>query len=102
MFGIVGKKHYLCSVINKATICKTKSHTQQGKNISGEGITPEQIKKSDERYGIGVTKLLFWEGGDKTRTFLKKLKSVNFSLRTKVWGVIQSYEFFGTFPNKKC
>ena len=77
MFGIVGKKRYLCSVIKKATICKTKSHTQQGKDISGEGITPEQIKKSDEQYGIGVTKLLFWEEGDKTRTFLKKLKSVN-------------------------
>ena len=33
--------------------------------------------KVDEQYGIGVTKLLFWEEGDKTRTFLKKLKSVN-------------------------
>ena len=28
-------------------------------------------KKAVEQYGIGVIKLLFWEGGDKTRTFFK-------------------------------
>ena len=71
MFGIVGKKRYLCSVIKKATICKTKSHTQQGKTKNGKRHHTRLTNKADEQYGIGVIKLLFWEGGDNTRTFFK-------------------------------
>ena len=71
MFGIVGKKRYLCSVINKATICKTKQPHNTRQNKKRETASHPIDKKAVEQYGIGVIKLLFWEGGDKTRTFFK-------------------------------
>ena len=76
MFGIVGKKRYLCSVIKKATICKTKSHTQQGKTKNGKRHHTRLTNKADEQYEIGVIKLLFWEGGDNKKKIIKSKKEL--------------------------